>query len=209
MRKLITSGAIVLSALVALSGCATSEGTSVLDGSGEIDATAVTPAPAPTVSAPTSEIDILTGAPAAGTDAAIAWEALMSGAGEYAASASYQAVIDKFGAVEPYVTIHAAEERHISALTRQLEKAGVAVPANPYLGHIVAPADLETAAAAWVDGEVANVELYDSLISQSTDARLTKVLNNLRSASLDSHLPLFELAAANGGTLTTDQMHSR
>jgi threonyl-tRNA synthetase len=48
-----------------------------------------------------------------GTNEAIAWEALMSPVGEYAASAMYQAVIDEFGQVEPYVTIRAAEERKI------------------------------------------------------------------------------------------------
>ncbi len=204
MRKLITAGVVVLSAVIVLSGCTVNIGAPGFEGSDGTGASS-----APSVDDPTAEIDIVTGAPAAGTNAAIAWEALMSSDGEYAASASYQAVIDKFGAVEPYVTIHAAEERHINALTRQLEKAGVTVPTNLYLGNIVAPADLETAAAAWADGEVANVALYDTLISQSTDETLTKVLHNLRSASLDSHLPLFELAAANGGTLTADQMHSR
>jgi hypothetical protein len=204
MRKLITAGAVVLSAVVALSGCTVNTGAAGFEGSDGTGAVST-----PSVDAPTDQVDIVTGAPAAGTNAAIAWEALMSPVGEYAASASYQAVIDKFGAVEPYVTINTAEERHISALTRQLEKAGVTVPTNPYLGRIVAPTDLETAAIAWAEGEVNNVELYDSLIVQSTDDRLTMVLNNLRSASLDSHLPLFEFAAENGGTLTQEQMHSR
>jgi chromosome condensin MukBEF MukE localization factor len=48
---------------------------------------------------------------------------------------------------------------------------------------------------------VLNIELYDYLLTMTDDAQLTKVLNNLRSASLDSHLPAFEAAAANGGTL--------
>ncbi|MDG2496995.1 MAG: hypothetical protein P8M68_02285, partial [Aquiluna sp.] len=68
-------------------------------------------------------------------------------------------------------------------------------------GQIQAPADLETAALAWAEGEVLNIELYDYLLTMTDDAQLTKVLNNLRSASLDSHLPAFEAAAANGGTL--------
>ena len=154
-------------------------------------------------------IDITTGAPAAGTNEAIAWEALMGPDGEYAAAASYAAVLDKYGQVEPYATIYQAELKHVDALIKQLDRAGIVAPANPYMGKIEAPADLTTAAQAWAEGEILNVEMYDVLIAQSTDTNLTKVLNNLRSASLDSHLPMFELAAANGGTLTAEQMANR
>jgi hypothetical protein len=129
--------------------------------------------------------------------------ALMGPEGEYAAAASYLAVLDAYGDVEPYATIYSAELRHADALIRQLERLGVEVPENPYLGQIQAPADLETAALAWAEGEVLNIELYDYLLTMTDDAQLTKVLNNLRSASLDSHLPAFEAAADNGGTLDT------
>lgn len=154
-------------------------------------------------------IDITTGAPAAGTNEALAWEALMGPDGEYAAAASYAAVLDTYGQVEPYATIYQAELKHVDALIKQLDRAGIVAPANPYMGKIEAPADLTTAAQAWAEGEILNVEMYDILIAQSSDTNLTKVLNNLRSASLDSHLPLFELAAANGGTLTAEQMANR
>jgi hypothetical protein len=154
-------------------------------------------------------IDITTGAPAAGTNEALAWEALMGPDGEYAAAASYAAVLDAYGQVEPYATIYQAELKHVDALIKQLDRAGIVAPANPYIGKIEAPADLTTAAQAWAEGEILNVEMYDVLIAQSTDTNLTRVLNNLRSASLDSHLPLFELAAANGGTLTAEQMSNR
>jgi hypothetical protein len=126
--------------------------------------------------------------------------------GEYAASASYGAVIDVFGQVQPYVDIRAAEERHISALIRQLNRLGVEAPPNPYVGKVAAPGNLEMAAQAWAEGEVLNVAMYDSLLTQTTDESLLRVLGNLRRASLDSHLPLFEAAAANGGTLTAEQM---
>lgn len=167
------------------------------------------PAEAPAAEAltPAPEISLPPG-PDPGTDAAVAWEALMSADGEYAASASYAAVIDAFGQVEPYVTIREAEERHIAALIRQLERYGVTVPANPYLGNLTAPADLQSAAQAWATGEVDNVAMYDTLLTQTADANLTKVLTNLRLASLDSHLPLFTAAAANGGTLTAEQMQA-
>ena len=132
--------------------------------------------------------------------------ALMGPDGEYAALASYQAVLDEYGLVEPYATILNAESRHADALIRQLERLGLEVPENPYLGTIAAPADLQSAAEAWAEGEILNIELYDYLITQTDDSQLLKVLNNLRSASLDSHLPAFQAAAENGGTL--DDMQS-
>ena len=143
-----------------------------------------------------------------GSNEAIAWEALMSPVGEYAASAMYQAVIDKFGKVEPYVTIRAAEERHISALIRQLDRYGVKVPTNPYLGAVSAPANLQSAAKAWAIGEIENITMYDNLLAKSSDSNLDRVLTNLRASSQDSHLPLFEAAAKNGGTLTVEQMNA-
>jgi hypothetical protein len=135
------------------------------------------------------------------TDVELVLMALMGPDGEYAAGASYEAVLDAFGDVEPYATIYEAEVRHADALVRQLERLGEEVPENPYTGKIEAPADLQTAAEAWAEGEILNVELYDFLISQTDDAQLIKVFENLRAASADSHLPAFEAAAENGGTL--------
>lgn len=134
------------------------------------------------------------------TNGLLAWEALMGPDGEYAAAASYLAVLGAYGQVEPYASIYQQELKHIDALVRQLSKYGVTAPANPFVGVIAAPADLATAAQAWAEGEVLNIEMYDNLIAQSTDSRLTGVLENLRSASLNNHLPLFQEAAANGGT---------
>ena len=62
------------------------------------------------------------------------------------------------------------------------------------------------AAIAWAEGEVENIEMYDRLLAENDDASLIRVLTNLRNASADSHLPAFEAAAANGGTLTAEQM---
>lgn len=137
-----------------------------------------------------------------------AWEALMSPVGEYAAIASYQAAIDKYGQVEPYVSIIRSEESHASALNRQLQRYGVDVPTNPYLGKVSAPDNLKLAAQDEADVEVANVAMYDRLFALAYgDAQLTRVFNNLRAASQNVHLPLFSLAAEGNGTLTTTQMN--
>jgi hypothetical protein len=211
-KKSILISTLIISTLV-LAGCATAPA--------EEEATVITPSP----SSETTETDApeeaegesstapdLTQKPvikAQMTDTEIIMAALMGPDGEYAAAASYEAVLNEYGMVEPYATIYQAELRHIDALIRQLEKAGVAVPANPYTGKIKAPGDLTTAAEAWAEGEILNVELYDDLIARTTNENLLKVLGNLRSASLDSHLPAFELAAENGGTLTAEQMMRR
>jgi hypothetical protein len=143
------------------------------------------------------------------TDTEIALFALMGPEGEYAAAASYLAVLEKYGSVEPYQSIYDAELRHIDALIRQLERDGEAVPENPYLGKITIADNLVSIAEAEAAVEVLNVQMYDQLITKTNNANLLKVLGNLRSASLESHLPAFELAAQGDGTLTADQMSIR
>ena len=135
-------------------------------------------------------------------------EALTGPEGEYAAYAMYTAVIEKYGEVEPYVSIRKAEGKHIEALKRQLDRYGVDYPAeNPYLGQVSAPESLEAAAKAWAEGEVANVAMYDRLMEAVADyPGLVQVMDHLRAASQERHLPAFTLAAENGGTLSPEQM---
>ena len=135
-------------------------------------------------------------------------EALLGPEGEYAAYAMYTAVIEKFGAVEPYVSIREAEARHIEALKRLLDRYGVPYPEeNPYLGKVPAPESLEAAARAWAEGEVKNIEMYDRLLPLVRDyPEVVRVFTNLRRASLEKHLPAFQAAAEAGGTLTKAAM---
>jgi hypothetical protein len=129
--------------------------------------------------------------------------------GEYAAAAAYAAVIERYGQIEPYLTIERAELRHVEALVRQLERLGVSVPSNPWTGTLPAPDSLTEAARAWADGEVANIALYDRLLTQAAgDPALVRVFTNLQRASAESHLPLFRQAAENGGTIATEDMPS-
>ena len=206
MRKISALTSLAIISTLTLAGCTTEGDTSTVE-QGQDSTVSEENSEQSTVEEAPTEIDI--SAPAGveeGTDAWILWDALMGPDGEYAALASYQSVLDEYGQVEPYATIMAAEGRHADALIRQLERFGVEVPENPYLGRISAPADLETAAEAWAEGEILNVEMYDELIAVAQSEQVIKVLNNLRSASLDSHLPAFELAAENGGVLSQAQM---
>ena len=208
MRKLLATTSLALITGLVLSGCASdAEQTELEETQASTSTTENLDSNVDEQEAEVSDIVIPQGV-VEGTDAYLLWEALMGADGEYAALASYQAVLDEYGDVEPYATIMAAEARHADALIRQLDRLGVDVPENPYLGDIPAPADLETAAEAWAEGEILNVELYDQLIADAHSEQVIKVFNNLRSASLDSHLPAFELAAENGGVLTKDQMQN-
>lgn len=213
MNRRRTALALTVMTAFALTGCATGGESptagstqAIATASGSPNSTPSTPAAAPSVGGHSGTATSTPAAPPApatvDTDAErAAWEALMGPDGEYAASASYAAVIDAFGAVQPYQRIRAAEERHIAALTNRLTQMGVDVPANPYLGVIAAPADLVTAANAWAQGEIANIALYDRLLPLAAqDAQLTRVFENLRRASAEQHLPAFEAAAAQGGT---------
>lgn len=202
----IHQGLVVLALTAALAGCSTAPTAPTTPSSSAAAssaATTATMAASSMVSTPPAPASVDTAAEKA------AWEALMSPDGEYAAYAAYQGVIDAYGQVEPYLTIQAAEQQHIDALVRQLSRTDVVVPANPYLGTIPAPASLKEAALAWAEGERANVAMYDRLLAEATDdSRLTGVLENLRQASQDSHLPMFEAAAAKDGTLTAEEMQA-
>jgi len=208
-KKIVLISTLIVSSLV-LAGCATAPAETEDAATTPTPTAEVTETPTPTESeseeSEESKEDSKPVIKAKMTDTEIVLAALMGPDGEYAAAASYQAVLDKYGQVEPYATIYQAELRHIDALTRQLQKLGEPVPSNPYTGKITAPKDLTTAAEAWAEGEILNVELYDDLIAKTDIANLLRVLNNLRRASLESHLPAFELAAENGGTLTPEQM---
>jgi hypothetical protein len=129
--------------------------------------------------------------------------ALAGPQGEYAARAEYAAILAKFGAgVQPYASILQAENQHIAALQQQCQKYGVPVPADPYLGNVTAPATLLEAAHTGVVAETLNVAMYDDLLAQVRQyPSLVQVFTNLRAASLNNHLPAFEAAVANGGSL--------
>jgi len=129
---------------------------------------------------------------------AMVLEALVGPEGEYAAYATYAAIIDTYGEANPFTNIMASEARHIEALTKVLDAYGVPYPEeNPYLGTIEVPAGLAAAAQAGVDAELANVDLYEQQLESVADfPDIYQVFVNLQSASLNQHLPSFVRAVA-------------
>ncbi len=114
---------------------------------------------------------------------------------EYQAWAVYQAVINQFGAVNPFVNIQRAEAQHIAAWETLFERYGVALPAAPAVPDLTfaSLADAcQTAAAA----EIANFGLYDTMLNTLANyPDMIQVVTALRDASQYHHLPAFEQCA--------------
>lgn len=101
-------------------------------------------------------------------------------------------MIARFGPVRPFVNIVEAERRHAAALERQMQRLGIAIPANPWKANaITPPASLADACADAIEGELENIALYDRLIPQIADPMVRRVLENLQAASRENHLPAF------------------
>ena len=111
---------------------------------------------------------------------------------EFGAQALYQSVLDKFGNVSPFNDIVLSEAKHASALINQAQKYGIPVPEFPSLEGLSAFETVDEACQAGVDAEIADAELYDELMSFTTNSALIRVYTNLQKATLDSHLPAFE-----------------
>ena len=110
---------------------------------------------------------------------------------EYTARALYESVIADFGSVIPFAGIANSEAAHANALIRQAQKYGLDIPA--YTSMDTSFASLEEACQAGVDAEIADAALYDELMAVTSHADLINVYTNLQSASLNSHLPQFEI----------------
>lgn len=146
---------------------------------------------------------VCTNAPAIDATAREALVTALAGPdGEYAAQAEYTAILAKFGTtVQPYANILKSEKQHVAALQQQCVKYGVSVPADTHMGTVTAPATLLEAAQIGVFAENLNIAMYDTLLAKVQKyPSLVQTFTNLRAASLNSHLPAFEAAVANGGT---------
>lgn len=134
--------------------------------------------------APAVGLEPLSAAEEAGLIKAI-WE-------EYNAMQTYLAVVDQFGPEVPFVQIARSEESHLNALLRQADKYGVVVPElTPSEAPILA--SFEDACALGAAAEIADADLYDEIMAYTTHSDLIQVYTRLQTASLESHLPQFEL----------------
>ena len=147
-------------------------------------------ATAPATTATASTVATATTAVPGGTDLAAvldrAWRE------EQHALATYQNVIDALGPVRPFTNIVRSEAQHVAALEQVALANGVTLPSavvagEPAPGTVTASCDLGATA------EKADAALYDELIPLVQDhPDVVQVMQNLRAASLDNHLPAFE-----------------
>jgi len=120
------------------------------------------------------------------------------------AEAFYAAVMAKFGDARPFSNIIEAERQHEAMLIGLYETYGVAVPENGYttgaLEAPMAPETLVEACKIGVEAEIANRDLYDGNLLPAVAAYpdITLVMQRLRDASEENHLPAFQRCANRG-----------
>lgn len=120
------------------------------------------------------------------------------------AKAFYATVAAKFEEARPFSKNIKAERRHEATLIGLHQTYGVAVPENGYAtGALKAPAAPETlvdACKIGVEAEIANRELHDGNLRPAVAAYpdITQVMQPLRDASEENHLPAFDRCVAKG-----------
>lgn len=115
-------------------------------------------------------------------------------ADERKARATYEAVIEKFGSVRPFINIIRAEEQHIAMLKALFDKYGVDIP-DDTTKVAALPDSLGSVCQIGVDAEIANDELYQRMIPQVAQEDIKAVFTSLAAASLQMHLPAFQRCA--------------
>jgi len=114
---------------------------------------------------------------------------------EYKAWSVYDQVIADFGAVQPFTSIRAAEEKHIAALVTLFERYGLDVPENEWPGNVPTFDTVAEACAGGVQAEIDNAALYDQLFGMVDNTDIVRVFTALQQASETKHLPAFERCA--------------
>ena len=101
----------------------------------------------------------------------------------------------QLGEIRPFTNIADSEATHVAALEQLSTKYDVDVADIAPTGT-PSPATKPAACEVGVAAELADIALYDELLPQVTAyPDVTQVLQNLRAASQDQHLPAFERCA--------------
>ena len=111
---------------------------------------------------------------------------------EQNAYAAYTAMIDQFGAMNPFVNLQRAEAQHSAAWEFLFDRYGITAPELP--GVTVSTfANVSEACQLGVDAEIANFGLYDTMLATFADyPDIARVTQTLRDASEFNHLPALE-----------------
>lgn len=115
---------------------------------------------------------------------------------EYQAYAIYGAVIEQFGALNPFVNIQRAEEQHADALLTLFDRYDVTVPEMPVF-DLPTFDSVQDACSVAADFEIANFGMYDTILETVADyPDIVQVVTSLRNASEFSHLPALQRCAS-------------
>jgi hypothetical protein len=111
---------------------------------------------------------------------------------EYLAWSTYDQAVRDLGALRPFTNIRRSELTHINALKNLFRRYDVPIPANPWPGTLPHFATFTEAVQAGVSIETADGVLYTELATTTNRTDVLRVYRNLRSASLNNHLPAFQ-----------------
>lgn len=109
---------------------------------------------------------------------------------EYAAQATYQAIIEAYGQVKPFSKIVLAEQKHIDLLLPLFETYGINVPENHASDSVVLPDSIASAIATGIEAETLNIAIYDSFLEQDLPDDVRTVFEYLKAGS-ENHLKAF------------------
>ncbi|MBK6485892.1 MAG: DUF2202 domain-containing protein [Gemmatimonadetes bacterium] len=113
---------------------------------------------------------------------------------EYHAEETYLRVLADFGNTLPFYNVVYAEQRHSASLAALFERRGLPVPVSIWhLNNVPRFASVAAACAGAAGAEVANIALYDNALALTLPTDVRNVLTNNRRASLEKHLPAFEV----------------
>lgn len=114
---------------------------------------------------------------------------------ELKAENSYSALLNAFGPVKPFVNILRAEKKHSSAIL-SLYTVYNLIPPIYQIDQIILPTTITEACLLGVQGEEANIKLYDDLLKDVQNfPDVIEVFQNLQRASQQNHLPAFKRCA--------------
>lgn len=113
---------------------------------------------------------------------------------EYAARAYYAGVVQAFGQQAPFASILKSEAQHIATLVRLCQRYGVPRPLDPFPAETTISASWRVNLERGVSGELANIRLYDYLLTWVTEPDVRQAFLRVQAASRDKHLPAFQRA---------------
>lgn len=125
---------------------------------------------------------------------------------EIKAYATYSAVIEKFGAVFPFVNIVQAEQTHQNALVAIASAREITLVRNEP-ESISLPKTVQECCELGVAAEIQNIQLYNELLlSVSEYPEVQDLFYRLQAASYNNHLPAFRKCVISYATPSHEAM---